>query len=82
MNVHGRWSDPADDARCVAWARDFFAAAKPFSAGTVYINFISEDEGGRIHEAYGANYDRLVQIKTRYDPRNLFHFNHNIPPAS
>jgi FAD/FMN-containing dehydrogenase len=82
MNVHGRWSDPADDARCVAWARDFFTAAKPFSAGTVYINFITEDEAGRIHEAYGPNYDRLVQIKTQYDPRNLFRFNHNIPPAS
>jgi FAD/FMN-containing dehydrogenase len=81
MNVHGRWTDPADDARCIAWARDFFSAAKPFSAGSVYINFITEDEGGRIHEAYGANYDRLVRIKSQYDPDNLFHHNHNIPPA-
>lgn len=81
MNVHGRWTDPADDARCIAWARDFFAAAKPYSAGSVYINFITQDEAGRIREAYGQNYDRLVQAKNQYDPRNLFRFNHNIPPT-
>jgi FAD/FMN-containing dehydrogenase len=80
MNVHGRWTDPADDTRCVSWARDFFAAAKPYSAGSVYINFITQDEGGRIREAYGGNYDRLQQLKTRYDPGNLFSYNHNIPP--
>jgi FAD/FMN-containing dehydrogenase len=80
MNVHGRWSDPADDTRCVAWARDFFAAAQPYSAGSVYINFITQDEGARIREAYGGNYDRLEQLKTRYDPTNLFRYNHNIPP--
>jgi FAD/FMN-containing dehydrogenase len=80
MNVHGRWTDPADDTRCVSWARDFFAAAKPYSAGSVYINFMTQDEGGRIREAYGANYDRLQQLKTRYDPANLFRYNHNIPP--
>jgi FAD/FMN-containing dehydrogenase len=80
MNVHGRWTDPADDMRCVSWARDFFVAAKPYSAGSVYINFITQDEGGRIREAYGANYDRLQQLKTRYDPANLFRYNHNIPP--
>jgi FAD/FMN-containing dehydrogenase len=81
MNVHGRWADPADDSRCVAWAREFFSAVAPFAAGSVYINFLTQEEGSRIHEAYGGNYDRLVQVKNRYDPRNLFHFNHNIPPS-
>ncbi|MGZ5199642.1 MAG: FAD-binding oxidoreductase [Telluria sp.] len=81
MNVHGRWTDPADDTRCVTWAREFFAAAKPYSAGSVYINFITQDEGARIREAYGANYDRLQQLKARYDPTNLFRYNHNIPPV-
>jgi FAD/FMN-containing dehydrogenase len=80
MNVHGRWDAAADDARVVAWAREFFSAAAPYAAGSVYINFMTQDEGGRIHEAYGANYDRLVQVKRRYDPDNLFRFNHNIPP--
>jgi FAD/FMN-containing dehydrogenase len=80
MNVHGRWDDSADDKRCIDWARDFFASAQPYAAGSVYINFITQDEGARIREAYGGNYDRLEQLKTRYDPTNLFRNNHNIPP--
>jgi hypothetical protein len=80
MNVHGRWEDAADDLRVVGWAREFFAASAPYAAGSVYINFMTQDEGGRIHEAYGANYERLVQVKRRYDPDNLFRFNHNIRP--
>jgi len=78
--VHGRWDDPADDDRVVAWAREFFGAVAPFAAGSVYINFLTQDEGARIREAYGGNYDRLVQVKRRYDPDNLFRFNHNIRP--
>lgn len=81
MNVHGRWDEAADDERCIAWAREFFGAAKPFAAGSVYINFITQDEASRIGEAYGGNFDRLVQVKNRYDPTNLFRFNHNIPPS-
>jgi FAD/FMN-containing dehydrogenase len=82
MNVHGRWTDPADDKRCVSWARDFFAMVAAFAAGSVYINFLTQDESSRIREAYGGNYDRLVQVKDRYDSRNLFRFNHNIPPSA
>jgi FAD/FMN-containing dehydrogenase len=81
MNVHARWTDAADDARCVSWARDFFKAVTPFAAGSVYINFMTQEEGARIREAYGPNYDRLVQVKNSYDPRNLFRYNHNIPPT-
>jgi FAD/FMN-containing dehydrogenase len=80
MNVHGRWLDAADDAGVVIWAREFFGAAAAYAAGSVYINFLTQDEGARIHEAYGANYERLLAIKQRYDPANLFHFNHNIRP--
>ena len=81
MNVHGRWQDAADDARCIGWAREFFAAVAPYAAGSVYINFLTQDEGARIRDAYGPNWDRLVQVKGRYDPDNLFRFNHNIAPA-
>jgi FAD/FMN-containing dehydrogenase len=80
MNVHGRWIDPADDTKVVGWAREFFTAAAPYAAGSVYINFLTQDEGARIHEAYGPNYARLLGIKQRYDPDNLFRFNHNIRP--
>jgi len=80
MNVHGRWIDPADDDKVVSWAREFFAAAAPHAAGSVYINFLTQDEAARIREAYGPNYARLQAIKQRYDPDNLFRFNHNIRP--
>jgi FAD/FMN-containing dehydrogenase len=80
MNVHGRWNDAADDNRVVIWAREFFGAVAAYAAGSVYINFLTQDEGSRIREAYGGNYDRLVQIKQQYDPDNLFRFNHNIRP--
>jgi FAD/FMN-containing dehydrogenase len=80
MNVHGRWIDPADDDKVITWAREFFGAAAAYAAGSVYINFLTQDEGARIHEAYGPNYARLLAIKQRYDPDNLFRFNHNIRP--
>ena len=82
MNVHTRWEDPADDARCITWARDFFSAAAPYATGGVYVNFLTQDESGRTADAYGANYQRLAQIKRQYDPDNLFRTNQNIRPAS
>ncbi|QOL50938.1 FAD-binding oxidoreductase [Massilia litorea] len=80
MNVHTRWEEAAQDAACLAWAREFFKAAAPHAAGTVYINFLNEDEVDRIAEAYGPNYARLRQIKAKYDPDNLFRTNQNIRP--
>ena len=81
MNVHGRWTDPADDERCIRWARDYFKASAPFASGGVYVNFLTADEGDRVKAAYGQNYDRLAQIKRKYDPTNLFSTNQNIQPA-
>ncbi|MGZ8339433.1 MAG: FAD-binding oxidoreductase [Telluria sp.] len=82
MNVHTRWMDPAEDATCLAWAREFFKAAAPHAAGGVYINFLNEDEVDRIAEAYGPNYRRLKEIKAKYDPDNLFRSNQNIRPGA
>ncbi len=82
MNVHGRWEVPADDERCIGWARDFFNASAPFASGGVYVNFLTADESERVHAAYGSNYDRLAQVKRKYDPDNLFRVNQNIEPAS
>ncbi len=78
MNVHTRWDDPADDRRCVDWARDFFTATTPYATGGVYVNFITEDEE-RVTAAYGANYRRMTELKHRYDPENLFRMNQNVP---
>jgi FAD/FMN-containing dehydrogenase len=81
MNFHGRWENPADDERCIRWARDFFNASAPFASGGVYVNFLTADEGVRVRTAYGPNYDRLAQVKRKYDPGNLFRMNQNIKPA-
>ena len=81
MNVHGRWETAAEDGRCVAWAREFFAKSQPFASAGAYINFLAEEEAGRIEFAYGATYKRLVEIKTKYDPTNLFRMNQNIKPS-
>ena len=82
MNVHGRWDDASDDERCIGWARAFFDAAAPFALGSVYVNFMTEEEGGRVADAYGPNYQRLVAVKNRYDPHNLFRHNQNIRPSA
>ena len=81
MNVHGRWEDPADDERCIRWARDYFAASTPFASGGVYVNFLTADEGDRVRAAYGSNYLRLARVKNKYDPDNLFRMNQNIKPG-
>jgi FAD/FMN-containing dehydrogenase len=78
LNVHGRWDEAAQDETCIAWAREFFNASAPFASTGAYVNFMSGDEDGRVAAAYGANYDRLKQIKQKYDPENIFHNNQNI----
>lgn len=80
MNVHGRWRDAAMDQACIDWARHLFEAAKPYAAGTAYVNFMPEDELDRVEAAYGANYGRLVEVKRHYDPLNLFRMNQNVRP--
>jgi FAD/FMN-containing dehydrogenase len=80
MNVHARWEPPAEDKRCIAWAREFFAKSKPFASGGAYINFLTQDETERIASAYGTTYNRLVELKKKYDPTNFFRMNQNIKP--
>lgn len=81
MNVHGRWRERSMDQACIGWARALFEAARPFSVGTAYINFMPADEVDRVQEAYGGSYQRLAMLKQRYDPTNLFRMNQNVAPA-
>lgn len=75
------WEDAAGDEANVAWTRDSFAAMKEFFTGGRWLNYLADDQGeDAIHGAYGANYDRLVELKGRYDPENVFRANHNIAP--
>lgn len=80
MNVHGRWESAADDERCVSWAREFFARSQPYASGGAYINFLTQEETDRIAFAYGPTYQRLVDLKRKYDPTNFFRMNQNIRP--
>ena len=81
MNAHTRWREPAQDKACIAWARQLFEATAPYASGSVYINFMPDDENDRVEKAYGPNYRRLTEIKRRYDPHNLFRVNQNIRPG-
>lgn len=81
VNVHGRWESAGDDQRCIAWCRSFFDTLAPHALGTTYVNFMTEDEGGRVQAAYGPNYERLVALKQRYDPDNLLRMNMNLAPV-
>jgi hypothetical protein len=76
------WDSPDDDERVRRWARDLRADVRPWSTGSVYLNFIGDEGDDRIVEGVGQeNYRRLAAIKSRYDPDNVFHLNHNIKPG-
>ena len=80
LNVHGRWDEATDDQKGIGWAREFFKASAPYASGGAYVNFMTAEEDDRVAAAYGSNYERLVEIKRRYDPENVFCFNQNIKP--
>ncbi|MFZ0215124.1 MAG: FAD-binding oxidoreductase [Candidatus Dormiibacterota bacterium] len=78
--IAGMWPDPADNESNIKWVRDYYNATAPHSESGGYINFMSGDDQGRIRDNYHGNYARLVDIKRKYDPDNLFHVNQNISP--
>jgi FAD/FMN-containing dehydrogenase len=73
--------DPANNERMIAWARNYWLALHPYSAGGGYINMMMGEGEEQVRASYGDNYDRLAQIKAHYDPQNVFHVNQNIPPT-
>lgn len=73
--------DPANADLITDWAKRYWQALHPTSAGGAYINFMMEEGQDRVRASYLGNYDRLSQVKARYDSQNLFHINQNIPPA-
>jgi FAD/FMN-containing dehydrogenase len=74
------WSDPAADEANVAWARQMYAALRPFGMNGVYVNNLGDEGHERVKAAYGQNYDRLVMLKRKYDRDNLFRLNQNVNP--
>jgi len=78
--IAGMWPDPAENDANTKWVRDFYDATAPHSEPGGYVNFMADDDQGRIRDNYKGNYDRLVDVKRAYDPGNLFHLNQNIKP--
>ena len=74
--------EPANAALITDWAKRYWEALHPTSAGGAYINFMMEEGQDRVRASYLGNYERLTLLKGRYDPDNLFHLNQNIPPAN
>jgi FAD/FMN-containing dehydrogenase len=82
MAVIGRWTDPSTAPTHIDWARRASDAMQPFASGGVYLNYLGAEGDARIRAAYGpAKYERLVALKRKYDPTNLFRVNQNIRPA-
>jgi FAD/FMN-containing dehydrogenase len=73
--------DPANNERMIQWARDYWTALHPYSAGGGYLNMMMDEGEDNVKSAYRDNYARLAEIKAKYDPGNLFHVNQNIKPA-
>jgi FAD/FMN-containing dehydrogenase len=81
INVLPSWQQSVDEEPVVGWADDLWRAMQPLARRGVYSNFLDDEGPVRVREAYGDNYERLVGIKRRVDPENLFRINQNIPPT-
>ena len=80
INLLGHWSHASEDATNVEWVRKLFETLRPAMTPGVYINFMSGDEEDRTREAYRERWERLVAVKSKYDPENFLRLNQNIPP--
>ncbi len=80
-NIVGVDPDPANNESIISWAKEYWDALHPYSAGGAYVNFMMEEGEDRVKATYRDNYERLVAIKNKYDPNNLFRVNQNIKPT-
>ena len=80
-DVISQWNDPGESPDHIQWTREFWTAVEPFASGQVYVNHLDAEEGTRIRAAYSDNFGRLVALKNKFDPTNLFRLNQNIRPT-
>ena len=80
-DIISQWHDLGESAHQIQWTREFWTAVEPFATGEVYVNHLDAEEATRIRAAYSDNYGRLVALKNKYDPTNLFRLNQNIKPT-
>ncbi len=85
LSIDTAWTDPADGDRAIAWTRDFWEEMRQDGKGGIYLNFVGsgEDTEAMMRASFGdANYERLVEVKSKYDPTNMFRLNQNIRPRT
>jgi len=80
--IVAQWMDQDESQQNIAWAKETFDNLRPYMADRSYVNNLIAEDGQKVHEVWGANYQRLVEVKRRYDPGNVFHLNHNINPLA
>jgi len=81
VNAAATWAEPGENDRHIGWAREFAAALEPNCGVGAYLNFLGEEDDERVRSSYRENIERLVALKNRYDPTNLFRLNQNIRPT-
>jgi hypothetical protein len=81
INIMPAWTDPAMAEKCIDWAHTFASAMEAFGASDAYVNYLGDEGSSAVKASYGTNYDRLANLKKKYDADNFFQFNQNIPPA-
>jgi hypothetical protein len=79
VGMMAQWTDATENGKHIGWTRDMAKALEPHSSGSL-LNFLSENNPDDIHTAFGSNYLRLVDLKTKYDPTNFFSLNQNVAP--
>jgi len=80
--IPSTWVDPSESEANIAWTKETYDALSPHFSERRWLNYLGDDEQADVVRAvYGPNYDRLLDVKRRYDPDNIFHLNHNIDPA-
>jgi FAD/FMN-containing dehydrogenase len=82
FSVFSSWSDATETSRNVAWTRECWDAMRPFMVPGAYANYLEDEADPHARAAYGGNHDRLVELKNKYDPDNVFRINHNIRPTA
>jgi len=82
FSIWSNWESAADTETNIGWSREFWEAMKPFMGAGAYVNYLEDEADPQSREAYGANYQRLVDVKNKYDSTNFFRMNHNIRPTT
>jgi len=73
--------NPTETDENIAWVRETYDSVRPYSTGVPYLNFLGAESPDQVRAAYGDSYGRVVELKRKYDPKNLFRLNQNIRPG-